>query len=1250
MLYISAIVLNADTPSSVEVLLGCPGHEWRWEVNGSSSVPGGALVTQHTEQPDAPFDESWESLYLLRKLPQHCCCVPASRLLQLPMPVFCGAGREGMQALWPVGLSQPHLKLAALAFAETTGQSADESALKGVNMDASGTAGFAGVEGVLQQQVAPAAAAAGASAVAAAAGVAATVVKPDLQTSAAGVSDSAVQTADAAKADLGDVADRVQQGAGDLAQKVQEEGSALASGTAAGGVPSGTPSHPSAYPAGHSSVPDLHLSAPPGAGELTGDVETGAKQAASTAAFWGSEAATGIARVQFPAVVPALYKLPRVGAAAALAAATGTASSIAAVAKHWLKIEVFIDFAQVLGLFISNLSSEAMRAAEGVFGRAAGFLALDWNVTFPQLNDYPLYLYGGLGALALLILVVYLWAMALTRSLQADELRQGREAKGWDAMRAAHPRRLWVMEKVLTASFLAYLPVSRAAMEVLVCAPSIGRAMQALGAGVSCTKHAIDDTYACDCSQWTYYTEFSILMGLILLLFTLGLPLRTYQLIQANKPVGSREQPDMRFDDQGVLVLYTDEMYERDLTTDPKQVASPYRGLYMPYTRKAAHWKVVTLMMKLLLTVAVVVIHSNLLTQACISIAVLLVMVLLGYRVSPFLNDAADRMDLSGRVTNLLTVALGLIGSERILDSKKLIHLAGLGINVVNAVNAAFMLLLLLWGIPLVRRLTQAAFGFLLFESASSNRIGRFKRTLLDRHGHLQVDLRRELKLRVWQPFWDGVMAHGCSKDVAQRFVQLQRIAADAGRERIIEHFWYAARHANDRAFIMNHLEGVDAYWDGADGAQSSSCFGKATVSLYPFHVTFAYDEDDRVAFIWEKDAHRFVVLNKTKDVQRRRHNRECLRSASYGRQLLHLHHTERRSYTFPDGTETYRDSNGNTQTRTVYSTITVTLTFQRCRVDLEDADANTMARGFSLQVRFADGHGSGVLPRTGQRKELRNQVTSLSADYLGFSIKYEANGRLAKELLTRGENRAIYKSTLSDWHTFCEAYRAGAWRNALAAEQTLSSAFWLYVYDQPQLNFQGLTRYLEVWERNADLSPVVFLGKHQPGVEFITARMSVLSAHPCNALWYCFWESVWHCNRGLGVVESNAPLLDVNRSSAIAYKPLKQEALLEKLQDSGLLGSCGRFVGGSTLQGLYGALQEVNERYQSDPEGAWAPVSSVAAKGAPSPRHRALSPQRRAGTAVPHELSSELAPIMGGGADMHDSAAGGASAPLLSG
>jgi hypothetical protein len=71
-----------------------------------------------------------------------------------------------------------------------------------------------------------------------------------------------------------------------------------------------------------------------------------------------------------------------------------------------------------------------------------------------------------------------------------------------------------------------------------------------LGASVSCVPEE-DGTLKCDCSVWSYYRFVQVVGAVFAIAFTLGLPVRTYQLIQRNKPVGSRENPDKRHNETG---------------------------------------------------------------------------------------------------------------------------------------------------------------------------------------------------------------------------------------------------------------------------------------------------------------------------------------------------------------------------------------------------------------------------------------------------------------------------------------------------------------------------------------------------------------------------------------------------------------------------------------------------------------------------------------------------------------------------
>lgn len=64
-----------------------------------------------------------------------------------------------------------------------------------------------------------------------------------------------------------------------------------------------------------------------------------------------------------------------------------------------------------------------------------------------------------------------------------------------------------------------------------------------------------------------------------LLVYTLAFPIFMLVAIHKNKPRGSLEFPDKRYDEDGELVDYTDAMYRADLAA-PDQKANPFNSLY----------------------------------------------------------------------------------------------------------------------------------------------------------------------------------------------------------------------------------------------------------------------------------------------------------------------------------------------------------------------------------------------------------------------------------------------------------------------------------------------------------------------------------------------------------------------------------------------------------------------------------------------------------------------------------------------
>ena len=907
--------------------------------------------------------------------------------------------------------------------------------------------------------------------------------------------------------------------------------------------------------------------------------------------FWNGTVVAAAKSVDFGAVTE-LYSDARSNLSYALAAAAGAAVSL----LDLIKIEVIRDFFQFLGLFIANLASGAMEAANVVFGRIANIISFDLSFVVPSIS--PTVIYIIIAVLAIIIIIAYIWALWATSSMQADEIRQGKEAENFDKLIQTKKRTLTAVKYILTAAFSAYLPVSRSAIQVLRCDSTMGRALKDLGTGITCKtvegEGVLGNREVCECGEWDSYTGLQVLMVILLLSFTVALPLWTYRLIQKNKPVGSREDPEKRYDEDGELVDYTDAMYQDDLRTDPRQIHSPYLFLYKGYERKWAFFKVFIMVMKLLFVTILIVLTESVLAQGLATLALQAAVTAFAFYSSPFLNPQADTMETSGRVTNFFVTLFALIASNDLAPSSSTVM--GILINVVNAINAFVMIFASLYGIACVRNKIKTWTGVIHFDDTCKDTSGRFDQVVVSREDNsLQWDLLREAKHRVWHPFWLSLVVNGYGEDVAKRLVELQRIAADVGRKRIVDHFKFAIERGQDRMWVMNEIEGVDAFWDGIphDGhLDSNTKFGKAVVYSYPFHVVMAYDDDQDFTFVYEDDFVEFVQRNRDPEIMRRKHVRVQLRAAALSGEKMHLEFDRVEKRTVPDGTETYRDSDGNTKTRTVYSTIDVHMFYHNGTVGVAAVDSKPMARGFNATVSYNDGHGRARKPRTGQMAEFTNESATIGHGELNIDYDFNQKGKL-NELLTDPANAPKIQAQIPQWHSTCREYRTKYRAEEAEKEKVLSSAFWLYIFDNVDAGMERLQEYFSVWEQNEEVKSLP--QQHAKGLQFVTQRMQFVQSHPCMALWFVFWDSVWENNNELDIVKDAAAILDPKSSDSIAYRPMPKEKLVPLLEEAapGLVGTNAcisqGFLNHGIIDGLYIKMAELNKEGEAG-KFIWGP------------------------------------------------------------
>jgi hypothetical protein len=141
----------------------------------------------------------------------------------------------------------------------------------------------------------------------------------------------------------------------------------------------------------------------------------------------------------------------------------------------------------------------------------------------------------------------------------------------------------------------------------------------------------------------------------------------------------------------------------------------------------------------------------------------------------------------------------------------------------------------------------------------------------------------------------------------------------------------------------------------------------------------------DRKVFGGTEKTKQLLEENDDEEIQRRKEVREKLRGLcgpdlGPGPELTY--HLERwEQHQVPDGTEEYKDSEGNTQTRQKYATVDVYMTYSKGHVSIGMNYDLAMQAGFKFGLNLTDGHGVATAPSTGEEHEIHYSITLGRAD-----------------------------------------------------------------------------------------------------------------------------------------------------------------------------------------------------------------------------------------------------------------------------
>jgi hypothetical protein len=895
-------------------------------------------------------------------------------------------------------------------------------------------------------------------------------------------------------------------------------------------------------------VDDAGLLAAEAAGEVAeGAGEAGAKAASAVKAAISNPETAELIGAGFGELDKA-YKMSVTEAKQGIMIASGLASAGCLALIPMLRVEIFRDFGQLAGVMFGSAYKDAegfMLATTSIFGGIFNVMTVNLGAA---LQTEAAAFIGFLVVFIVGAVCVGLYVWLITGSgvtkMAEDEVREGNEAIPFAEIAKTKKNTVFVATTTITLSASAYLPVCQACAQILFCDKNAYLIQQING---KCSGNA--------------YTGMSALAVVLILGFVIPLPIFLGVMIERFKPKGSPKNPDIAYDQDGEEVPFDDKVYNEIVEHDVNQQMVPFRSLYQGFEKDYSQWKVAMMVYKVLFVLPTIALSATASPAALAAFQVVLVTLqfFLVSQLAPFIDPMNDHMDFAGRLTGIVVGIGGLCVA--VAPNSDATSIVGVIVMIANILNGLFMILAMSSGFPSVKGFVKNCRGTFTFSDTTRNLTDMPAQTAIRFY-----DVKKEIKHRVWQTWWNGVLLNKCGEDVPGRLVKLQKDTVDNGIATIKNH-WDGEKNdeiRENRVRARADYEGVDLFWDDASGTRdghldSKTCFGKMYVKAYPFHLVVVYDDAADESFIEESDKlQAFLDKQETDDIKGRRVNRRSFRAIAASK--IHVNYPFNRIETIhhvPDGThtETSTDKDGNTHTRTVqdYSDIDVMIYYKNgvVTVDSNNNDKE-MASGFLCRMHYADGHGDAIKPRTKEPFHVENRTAVMAQDHMGISDDWKRSDKM-NTFLGKEECQGAIQEHMPLFEEELARYRKALADKALAENAILGDGFWYYVYNDPTLSRTALTAYLQ-GEANEVLRAIP--ESEAAGLDYLYKRMAIVQKDSESAAWFVFWEDFWLNNHEMSVVSPLAEFFDPSLPGAMCYHYCEKDKLLAFLTEHGLMSS----------------------------------------------------------------------------------------------
>ncbi|KAF9123896.1 hypothetical protein BGW39_008610 [Mortierella sp. 14UC] len=814
----------------------------------------------------------------------------------------------------------------------------------------------------------------------------------------------------------------------------------------------------------------------------------------------------------------------------------------------YMRTEIIIDFLQFVGLYLS-VSGNTFVNQKWMYA-AVNIIPAVLSLDIPRVVGYGmifLFLFGLVCWIALYTFKI------MTRADPNDDI-EGLEVSSWSLR--SKKQRIETISIVFLLTTL-YLPLAKLAFDALVWSDTMWPIanpythsdfpeLQPLGpSGIY--RAPSDFCWVTSMKIQDLNFAYVIVPVAIFTLCanTFYFPLAIRRLVVQNLPRIDK------YTEQGERRLDLDEEYKRLTNSDN----CPYNFLYNGYRREHGTYKVVVMLNKLIAVVIVVlfskdncifrgyerrVIES---VRAGLQIVFTVSLIYRVYRTKPFLYASQNVSEYWSRAC---TVATSVIGLFIVLD---------VGPVSVNTL-----------GIMLIATYVLMCFIVVWF---SIRQTQKFQVMLKQIQQRLDFSLEiynprlnyfKHIKRRIWQETWtatllvedsfkmpsDTVVAYSQSPHrppyllnfkgtVAERHVENLRIVRQIGLRSYSQACQFLTpAMVRKRTLILKEFVGPDMYY--APEFMTSNIktyFGKAYVVPFPFSVVFVYDESSVVVtLVKEHDLDRYIRQNQDPEIERRRELRYQLRALD-GKFVV-------RPFVETRGIQKGRESNGTMEMSLVNAPVSYKRgLFTIHRKKMSSWQGHNMNPGFLVTITYSDGE---IQDPEGSSQLLHE--TTIGHEVIGITRDFQVTPSLARLLR---DNHALISRGVRKVKKVMQAYQNHYRNEALRKDATLSYAFFINVYDNPNLKQRELEPLLRATEEN----PKVVEPSRQvsTAIQYLYERMGAVNRTRCHQWWYLFWDDLYRKNH------EEIPQLTPKEFSpafpgSVCYRPMARpdlEAFLEK-------------------------------------------------------------------------------------------------------